>query len=109
MFGPDFITKTLTPILAIVGAVFGLLGTGLGILNYVLARRKQRLCIQLAGRAWMYKHDSYGIEHEVTHNGQGIALEVIIKNLSFFDVTITECGLRVGRLWRRRYLPFGKN
>jgi hypothetical protein len=57
----------------------------------------------------MYKHDSYGIEHEVTHNGQGIALEVIIKNLSFFDVTITECGLRVGRLWRRRYLPFGKN
>jgi|ETNmetMinimDraft_26_1059896.scaffolds.fasta_scaffold207620_1 hypothetical protein len=31
MFESDFVQFTLTPILAIIGAVFGLIGTGIGV------------------------------------------------------------------------------
>ena len=86
MFDELFIQETLTPILAIVGAVFGLVGTALGVLNYRLNRRQQKISLRIE------------LEHVLTQsNGkfESLCLRIKVINSSLMPVTVSEIGLRI--------------
>jgi hypothetical protein len=88
MFDDAFARDTLTLILAIAGAVFGTIGTALGILNYLLQRRSHKLNLNI--EITPYRELSNG-KNEV------LALDVRIVNRSYFDVTISEIGICLPR------------
>lgn len=94
MFEGPFVQFTLTPILAIVGAVFDLVGTGLGVLNYLLSRRTHRLAMAVDVKIEGRDQDSYG-DMIPSETPTWLAIRVSIKNLSYFPVTIEEAGVLV--------------
>ena len=84
MFDAHFIQETLTPFLAIIGAVFGLIGTGIGLFNLWIAwkshRTKLRVTVLLSDVSRSSGYSS-------------ATLEIRVVNLSSFPVTIEDVGL----------------
>src|SRR5437016_5579540 len=88
MFEDPFVKNTLTPFLAIIGAVFGLVGTCLGVLNYRLTRKRQKVLCRVEATNQL-----------TLSNGKPESLKLIVKviNSGFIPVTISEIGMRVGK------------
>lgn len=92
MFDEAFTKNSLTPALALFGAIFGLIGTLLGILNYRLSRKQHsvRVSVDVKG----------GGENEIVKgsNGEEVIVprvrELTIKvvNQSYFAVTVVQAG-----------------
>lgn len=98
MFDEGFLKTTLTPILAIIGAVFGLIGTALGILNYRLAKQRHRVCLKV-------EVGSYLVTSE--NQFESLTFKVKVVNAGYAPVTISEFGLRVRKSWiRTQRVPF---
>ncbi len=97
MFESDFVQLTLTPILAVIGAVFGLIGTVMGVLNYRLRKRGQKIDIRLTPSS---------ILTQVDNRFDSLSLEITIANAGLVSVTVSELGLSVGpRFWRSTLVP----
>src|SRR5947199_6267338 len=99
MFDELFVKNTLTPTLAIVGTVFGLLGTGIGIFNLYLSWRTH----WVRGRVfWQVETPPYK-----TPDGPCFFNDLTFINKSYFPVTIREAGVVVKPtfLARREYIP----
>lgn len=93
MFESDFIQKTLTPTLAIIGALFGLIGTLLGILNYRLSRKRDRIDLRVSGMSRLTLSNK---------NFESVDLEIKIVNAGYVAVTIGKVGLQI-KLGHFRY------
>lgn len=112
MFDDDFIKTTLTPILAIVGAIFGLIGTGLGVVNFMLTWRSHR--VKLKAKASYSQHLShvnelaFGERHFELHE---MTLIIHAINKSYFELTVDEVGVVIKEAWykRRGFIPLGAN
>lgn len=95
MFESDYIQTTLTPILAIIGAVFGLLGTGIGVLNLWLRWKTQKTCLAIG-----FELSDVSSKSDCLYASSTI----VVRNLSSFAVTVIEVGIfyKTG-LWRREF------
>ena len=86
MFESEFVKATLTPILAIVGSLFGLVGTALGILNYRLSRKRDQVALRVSG----------GSRLTTSQNAfESLDLQFKIVNAGYAAVTVGEIGLRI--------------
>lgn len=103
MFDDAFVKNTLTPMLAIIGAVLGAAGTGLGILNYRLQRRNQSVRARLNVSAFCTYSDNKLDE---------LALNLKVVNESGFEITVQGAGVFLESRWYKRpeicfFLPTG--
>lgn len=84
MFDSEFIRGTLTPILAIAGTVFGLIGTVIGIFNLWVSWRDRRIKVTL----------EYQIgELQLITGCLSTQIHVRMINHSYFDVTVSDVGI----------------
>lgn len=98
MFENEFVQFTLTPILAIVGAVFGSIGTVLGVLNYRLRRKQTTIDLQLT--VTPHLRISSGVL-------EALFLEIKVANTGFTAATVTEFGFVINRKWLgKEKIPF---
>jgi hypothetical protein len=92
MFESKFLQTTLTPLLAIIGAIGGIAGTTIGIWNFRLNRKSHKVGAQLRIRRRSYvpvKNDRG--ERVYAADEQAIIVEV--TNKSYFDVSVRQVGL----------------
>ena len=91
MFQSDFVQTTLTPILAMVGALFGVIGTAIGIWNLWLASKTHRVNLKIeaigGGESYIVKTDGKDERQAMVRN-----LTIKVFNNSYFPVTVTEVG-----------------
>lgn len=81
MFDSGFVRDTLTPLLAILGAVLGLAGTWMGILNYV---RRYRVKLKISAAPFRQ------------YNGETLTafgLDITIVNHSVFAISVKSFGV----------------
>ncbi len=86
-----FFKSTMTPILAISGATLGLIGTCLGILNYVLARRSHRYSVRVEVRHGSVFDGAHGSFDEAGQ--KSIELRIIVINNSYLPVQVASAGI----------------
>ena len=102
MFEQEFINFTLTPILAIVGAVFGLIGTFVGLFNLWYTFNQNRIRIRV-------EFDVEGVRRtKMPPKSYSSAMATVnAVNLSTFPITITEVGYCYRNGWfRKKFIPF---
>ena len=96
MFDSQFITNTLTPILAIVGAVFGVAGTAIGVWNLWLNRRTHKLSVKVTARNQVMVRKGERADGKTVRIESHSAVVRVINN-SYFPVTVEEIGVVVRR------------
>jgi hypothetical protein len=98
MFESDFVQFTLTPVLAIIGAVFGLIGTGIGVFSIWLQWRSHATKVTV----------SYVLSDvSLSSNCLSASSEIVVSNHSSFAITVIEVGLLYKVTWfRRRYKSY---
>lgn len=108
MFDEEFLTTTLTPLLAIAGAMLGLIGTALGILNLLLNRKPHRFDVDVK----VSGGKRFGVENAIGRHVlecDEMHLTFTVTNHSYFPITVARLGvaLRHG-FWGRSLidLPF---
>lgn len=105
LFQTDFVKDTLTPILAIIGAVFGLIGTGIGLWNLWLNRKahREQFVIALSTiTVW-----SQNPKQPKEKHFDEVIYTIKIVNRSYFPVTVDQVGLTIGDWWNpwKSYIP----
>jgi hypothetical protein len=98
MFDEPFVKNTLTPLLALVGAFFGLLGTGIGLFNLYLSWRSHWVRVHLSWRCERCTPERDDVYY---------ATHLLIVNNSYFPITVREAGFVITNSWfgPKRFLP----
>lgn len=98
MFESDFVQFTMTPILAIIGAVFGLIGTGIGVFTLWLRWKSHATKVAV----------SYELS-DVSSSSDYLSASsnITVSNHSTFAVTVTEVGIvyRISK-FKREYKSY---
>jgi len=84
MFESDFVQFTMTPILAIIGAVFGLIGTGIGVFTLWLRWKSHATKVAVS-----YELSDVSASSDCLSASSSIT----VSNHSTFAVTVTEVGI----------------
>jgi hypothetical protein len=109
MFEDEFLRGTLTPLLAIVGAFFGLLGTGIGVWNWWLNRKSHSFAVEVKASGGKHFDIQNAMGKPVAECDE-MLLHLTITNHSYFPVSVERLGVAVrrGRFSKTEYisLPF---